>query len=95
MTHSEKSIGMIGTREPVLFTMTLYLLAACAAVAETSIEDHRVEVRIDERISIVPPIKETRAILGMVRHPDGTIYLNTQNQGLYQSRNFDTKRSEL
>ena len=76
---------MIGTREPVLFTMTLYLLAGCAAVAETSIEDHRVEVRIDERISIVPPIKETRAMLGMVRHPDGTIYLNTQNQGLYKS----------
>ena len=76
---------MIGTRELVLFTMALYLLASCTAVAETIIEDHRVEVRIDERIGIVPPIKETRAMLGMVRHPDGTIFLNTQYGGLYKS----------
>jgi len=85
MTYHERCIGMIGTRALVLFTMTLYLLAGCAAVAQISIEDHRVEARIDERISIVPPIKKTRAMLGMVRHPDGTIFLNTQRQGLYKS----------
>lgn len=76
---------MIRTREVVLFTMALYLVAGGVAVAETRIEDHRVEVRIDRRIRIVPPVKETRAMLGMVRHPDGTIFLNTQRQGLYKS----------
>ena len=41
-------------------------------------DDHRVEFKIDKRITIVAPGKLTRAMMSMVRHPDGAIFLNAQ-----------------
>ena len=50
------------------------------------IDDDRVNVKIDRRVAIVPPTKGfDRAMLGLVRHPDGTIFVNTQTLGLYKS----------
>ncbi len=43
--------------------------------------DHRVDVKTDRRVTIVPPGSGLkRAMLGMVRHPDGSILLNLQTQ---------------
>jgi hypothetical protein len=43
--------------------------------------DHRIDVKIDRRVTIVPPGSGLkRAMLGMVRHPDGSIFLNLQTQ---------------
>ena len=69
----------------VILVGLLFCSASNTAWAAETITDHRVEVKIDERVSIVPPSDEGRAMLGMVRHPDGTIFLNTQRQGLYKS----------
>ena len=44
-------------------------------------DDHRIDVKIDRRVTIVPPGSGLkRAMLGMVRHPDGSIFLNLQTQ---------------
>jgi len=68
-----------------LFLLTV-ILSLCASGIAADVTDHRIIVEIDGGISIVPPSSETRAMLGMVRNPiDGTIYLNTQSQGLYKS----------
>jgi len=49
-------------------------------------EDHRVEIKIDRRVTIVPPGSGLkRAMLSMVRHPDGSILLNLQTQPLLLS----------
>ncbi len=76
---------MFTARKVGLFIMALLLCIGCGSMIAAGIDDHRVEVKIDGRIIIVPPSSETRAMLGMVRRPDGTIYLNTQRQGLYKS----------
>ncbi len=47
--------------------------------------DHRIELRIDKRTTIVPTEMLTRAMMSMFRHPDGTIFLNTQTGPLYRS----------
>ena len=47
--------------------------------------DHRYTVKIDKTIEVVPPGTLTRAMMSMVRHPDQTIYLNTQTGPLYKS----------
>ena len=47
--------------------------------------DHRVSVEIGKRVQVVPPGVLTRAMMSMVRHPDGTIYLNTQTGPLFKS----------
>ena len=44
-----------------------------------------VDVEVGRRIQIVAPGKLTRAMMSIVRHPDGTIYLNTQTGPLYKS----------
>jgi len=49
--------------------------------------DHRIDVKIDKRGTIVPPGTLTRAMMSMVRHPDGAIFLNTQSGSLYKSTN--------
>ncbi len=76
---------MFTARKVGLFVVVLSLCVGCGSMIAAGIDDHRVKVKIDRRISIVRPSSETRAMLGMVRHPDGTIYLNTQRQGLYKS----------
>ena len=76
---------MFAARKVSLFIMVLSLCVGCGSMVAAGIDDHRVEVKIDGRISIVPPSSETRAMLGMVRHPDGTIFVNTQRLGLYKS----------
>ena len=63
----------------------LFCSISHATWAAETITDHRVEVKIDERINIVPPNYSVQATLGLVRHPDGTIFLNTQRHGLYKS----------
>lgn len=52
-----------------------------------AVSDQRVTVTIEDETTIVPAAGEfERAMMSMVRHPDGSIYLNTQTQGvLYQS----------
>ena len=43
--------------------------------------DHRIDIRIGRQATIVPPGSALkRAMLGMVQHPDGTIFLNLQTQ---------------
>ena len=51
------------------------------------VKDHRVEVKIDKQITIVSrDAGLRRAMMSMVCHPDGSIYLNTQTQEtLYRS----------
>jgi len=47
--------------------------------------DHAVQVKIDQRVTVVPPGVLTRAMMSAVRHPDGAIWLNTQTGPLYKS----------
>ena len=48
--------------------------------------DHRTELKIDKVTSIIPPGTDlNRAMLSMVRHPANTIFINTQDLGLYSS----------
>jgi len=75
---------MFAARQVSMFIMVLSICVGCGEMIVEDVEDHRIEVKIDGRVNIVPG-SDTRAMLGMVRHPDGTIYLNTQNQGLYKS----------
>ena len=56
-----------------LFLLTV-ILSLCASGIAADVTDHRIIVEIDGGISIVPPSSETRAMLGMVRHPDETWY---------------------
>ena len=81
-------------RTKVVLFLTLIVLplpfgceASPAAKAALEVKDHRVEVEIDKEITIVPPgTGLDRAMMSMVRHPDGSIYLNTQTQEkLYKS----------
>ncbi len=63
-------------RNKIIPVMLLCFLSATAAAV-----DHRVKVKIDRREVVVPAdAKLDRAMLGMVRAPDGTIWLNTQTQ---------------
>lgn len=39
----------------------------------------------DDEIEIVPPGRLSRSMMSMARHPDGSIYLNTQSGPLYKS----------
>ncbi|MAV38451.1 MAG: hypothetical protein CMJ59_23690 [Planctomycetaceae bacterium] len=48
---------------------------------KTVADNHRFDVKIDRRVTVVPPGSGLkRAMLGMVRHPDGSILLNLQTQ---------------
>ena len=47
----------------------------------------RVQVKIGETVNIVPQGTQlVRGMLGIVRHPDGSIFVNTQTGGLARSR---------
>ena len=56
-------------------------LLICGAAPQLCNE--QVEVKIDREVTIVPPGSGLdRAMLGMVRHPEGVFFVNTQTQGL-------------
>ena len=59
-------------------------LTACPVQAE---DNHPINVVIDKETTIVPAADNfKRAMMSMIRHPDGSIYLNTQTQAvLYRS----------
>ncbi len=46
---------------------------------------HQAEVEIEKRVEIVPGGVLRRAMMSLVRHPSGAIYLNTQTGPLYES----------
>ena len=61
-------------------------LGATGAGCRDQVEDHRVRVEIEGQVEIVPPGSgQGRGMLGIVRHPDGSIYVNTQSRGLVRS----------
>ena len=63
-------------------TLTIALsLFACSTAAEPSDAAPAV-IKIDGDVDVVPPGVGIRKMLGMVRHPDGSIFLNTQHQEL-------------
>ena len=59
-------------------------IAACASPpAQQKLDPERVFIKIDKHVSVVEPSPETgltHEMLGMVRHPDGTIFLRTQTR---------------
>ena len=81
-----KERSIFTARKVSLFIMALMLCVGCGSMVAAGIDDHRVNVKIDRRVAIVRPTKGfDRAMLGMVHHPDGTIFVNTQTLGLYKS----------
>ena len=73
----------------VKFGVVLGLIATLAAAGSgcrAQVEDHRVRVEIEGQVEIVPPGSgQGRGMLGIVRHRDGSIYVNTQSRGLVKS----------
>jgi len=81
-----KNIGLAWA--PVVLFFSLNCQGPPDAEAASADRDHRVEVKIDKQvISRVVPAGSLvdRAMLGIARHPDGTIFVNTQNGPLYKS----------
>ena len=76
---------MISQQANGAFATTLLLCLSSLLNPALADDDHRVDVKIDKRITIVPPGTLTRAMMSMVRHPDGAIFLNTQTGPLYKS----------
>ena len=73
-----------------MFALSLFL--GCSAeppdvkAPPPEVTDHRVEVEIDKTVVIAPPGSgESREMMSMVRHPDGSIFLNAQSV-LFKSR---------
>ncbi len=65
--------------------LPLLALIGCAPTpSEEGLDPQRVTVKIDREVSVVEPSRETglaHEMLGMVRHPDGTIFVSTETQG--------------
>ncbi|MDE2757998.1 MAG: sialidase family protein [Acidobacteriota bacterium] len=72
--------------ERVALTALFVVLGAAGAGCRAQVEDHRVRVEIEGEVEIVPPGSgQGRGMLGIVRHPDGSIFVNTQSRGLVRS----------
>ncbi len=72
--------------ESVVLTALFAVLCAAGAGCGPRAEDHRVRVEIEGEVEIVPPGSgQGRGMLGIVRHPDGSIFVNTQTRGLVRS----------
>ena len=72
--------------ESVVLAALFVVLAAAGAGCRSQVEDHRVRVEIEGEVEIVPPGSgQGRGMLGIVRHPDGSIFVNTQSRGLVRS----------
>ena len=69
------------------FRMLLVLFLVLSPFAVQGQNDHRCKIKIEKEMTIVPAAPDFgRAMMNMLRHPDGSIYLNTQTQGsLYKS----------
>jgi len=69
-----------------LFLIALLLCWNWAMVPVLGNDDQQVEVKIDKRVTVVPPGSEIgHAMLQMARHPDGSIYVNMHALGLFKS----------
>ena len=65
----------------VVSCLSLCSQGSAGGTAPSEVTDHRVEFKIDKRVVIAPEkLGVSRAMMSMVRHPDGTIFLNTQNK---------------
>lgn len=72
--------------ERVVLLGLIAILGAAGSACRPVAEDHRVRVEIEGEVQIVPPGSgQGRGMLGIVRHPDGSIYVNTQTRGLVRS----------
>ena len=72
--------------ESVVLAALFVVLAAAGAGCRDRVEDHRVRVEIEGEVEIVPPGSgQGRGMLGIIRHPDGSIFVNTQTRGLVRS----------
>ena len=77
-------------RTPIWLTLILLISPACQQgpqKTEKEEMDHRVTVKIERLVNIVPAGASKRAMMAMARHPDGTIYLALQTDppALYSS----------
>ena len=76
--------GMEGVMRSHMISGILPLLAliGCApTLSEEGLDPQRVTVKVDREVSVIEPSKETglaHEMLGMVRHPDGTIFVSTE-----------------
>lgn len=68
-----------------LYLVVLLVCRTCATGLALGNDDHRVEVKIGKRVTIAADPHLSHEMLGMVRHPDGTIFVKTQTGGLYKS----------
>ncbi len=72
--------------ESVVLAALFVVLATAGPGCRLPVEDHRVRVEIEGEVEIVPPGSgQGRGMLGIVRHPDGSIFVNTQTRGLVRS----------
>jgi hypothetical protein len=70
-----------------VFLCVLFPFLSLAPFPIQAENNHRINVQIDKETTIVPAADDfERAMMSMLRHPDGSIYLNTQTQEkLYKS----------
>ena len=71
-----------------LFCPACNMASAAKTIADVEkIADHRVVIKIDQTVTIVPLSEKFHGNvqMNMVRHPDGTIYLNGKDRGLIKS----------
>ena len=68
-----------------VFLCVLFAIISLAPFPVRAENDHRLNIEIDKEATIVP-VSPKRAMMSMIRHPDGPIFLNTQTEGvLYKS----------
>jgi len=82
-----KRIRKVNAGWMVVLVSLLFGPACNRASAVEKITDHRVVVKRDRKITLVPLSEKFMGsvMMDMVRHPDGTIYLNAKDRGLMKS----------